>query len=154
MDTNFQNAKLMLEQSGEISGVTVGKSMWPLFRSDKDIAVIKKTDGKLKVNDVLLYRKKETDEFILHRLIKITDNGFIIRGDNRYSIETNITNDDIIGVMKGFERNGKYYDCEKSKAYKLYIVYIRASYPIRRLWHKFKSFLKVVKRKIRKMLTK
>lgn len=145
MDTNFKNAKLLLEQNGEISGLTVGNSMLPLFRSDKDIAFIRKSDGNFKVNDVLLYRKKATDEFILHRLIKITKNGFVIRGDNRYSVETDITNDDIIGVMKGFERNGKYYDCEKSRAYKLYIIYIRVSYPLRRFYKKIKGFLNLLK---------
>ena len=123
MDTNFVNAKRLLEQNGEISGHTVGKSMLPLFRSDKDIAIIKKIDGKLKVNDVLLYRKKETDEFILHRLLKVTKSGYIIRGDNRYSVEKNITDEDIVGVMTAFERNGKYYECDKSIWYKLYVIY-------------------------------
>lgn len=151
MDTNFINAKRLLEQNGEISGRTVGKSMLPLFRSDRDIAIIKKIDRKLKVNDVLLYRKKETDEFILHRLIKIDENGYIIRGDNRYNREKNVTDDDIIGVMTAFERNGKYYECDKSTSYKLYVFYIRASYPLRRVIHKFRSFIKVVKLKIRKI---
>lgn len=151
MDTNFINAKLLLEQKGEISGLTIGKSMWPLFRSNRDIAIIKKIDSKLKVNDVLLYRKKETDEFILHRLLKITENGYIIRGDNRYSVERNITDDDIIGVMTSFERNGRHYDCRTSKIYKVYVIYIRVSYPLRMLWHKFKGFLKIVKRKLQKL---
>lgn len=151
MDTNFINAKRLLEQNGEILGRTVGKSMLPLFRSEKDIAIIKKIDRKLKINDVLLYRKKETDEFILHRLIKIDENGYVIRGDNRYNCEKNVTDDDIIGVMTAFERNGKYYECDKSTSYKLYVFYIRASYPLRRVIHKFRSFIKVVKLKIRKI---
>ena len=46
MDTNFINAKRLLEQNGEISGRTVGKSMLPLFRSERDIAIIKKIDRK------------------------------------------------------------------------------------------------------------
>ena len=150
MDTNFKNAKYLLEQNGEISGRTVGKSMIPLFRSGKDIAIIKKIDRKLKVNDVLLYRKKDTDEFILHRLIKIDENGYVIRGDNRYSVEKNITDDDIIGVMTAFKRNGKYYECGKSIFYRIYVFYIRASYPFRRLLHKFRSFIKVIKWKILK----
>jgi len=145
MDTNFKNAKQLLEQEGVISGLTVGKSMLPLFRSDKDIAYIKKIEGKLRVNDVLLYRKKSTDEFILHRLIKITKDGYIIRGDNRFVNEFNVTDGDIIGVMTAFERNGKYYDCQKSVVYKLYVLYIRSSYPFRRFFKKIKSFFYLLK---------
>lgn len=151
MDANFENG-CAIEESGEVKGLTVGNSMLPLFRSKKDIVTVTRNYGELRVNDVLLYRKKGTDDLILHRLLKITDNGFIIRGDNRFSKETNVTPDDIVGVVKSFERNGKYYDCETSKAYKAYVIYIRASYPLRRLLHKFRSFIKVVKRKTRKLI--
>ena len=122
MDTNFINAKAQLEQFGEIRGRTSGRSMLPLFRDNKDVAIIKATNGRYNVNDVLLYRKKETDEFILHRVLKVMDDHLVIRGDNRYSKEY-IPYEDVIGVMTAFERNGKYYSCNKSKLYRLYIIY-------------------------------
>ena len=152
MDDNFKNAKLMLYKYGEISGKTVGNSMWPLFRSGRDIATVKKLCGKPKLNDVLLYRKKTTDEFILHRLLKITEDGYIIRGDNKYYTEF-VTDEDIIGVMTEFVRKGKRYDCENG-LYKLYVVYIRVSYPFRRFMHKVETFLKIVKRKLIKCKSK
>ena len=139
MDTNFINAKAQLEQFGEIRGRTSGRSMLPLFRDNKDVAIIKATNGRYNVNDVLLYRKKETDEFILHRVLKVMDDHLVIRGDNRYSKEY-IPYEDVIGVMTAFERNGKYYSCNKSKLYRLYIIYIRSSYPLRRLFKKIKTF--------------
>ena len=139
MDTNFKNAKLQLEQYGEILGRTSGNSMLPLFRNNKDSAIIKNANGNYKVNDVVLYRKPKTDEFILHRILKVMDDHLVIRGDNRYSKEY-IPFEDVIGVMTTFERNGKQYNCNNSKAYKLYVIYIRASYPLRRLLKKIKSF--------------
>ncbi len=148
-----QNSRLIEEyykNGDEIFGLTVGESMYPLFRSDKDVATVKRLSDIPKVNDVLLYKIPNDDKLVLHRLIKLTENGMVIRGDNCYFKETNITFDDIIGVMTSFERNGKYYDCKTSKAYKAYIIYIRLSYPIRRLLHKFKSFIKVVKSHINK----
>jgi len=132
MNSDFDTAKAILRDRGEITGVTSGNSMKPLFRSGKDRAVIIPKPDFLKVNDVLLYRKKSTNEVILHRVIKATDNGLIIRGDNLYFNETNVDEDDIIGVLKGFYRNGRYYDCKKSISYKLYVVCIRLSYPLRR----------------------
>ena len=146
LENDFKLAAEVFKDKDEIQGLTVGKSMLPIFRDNKDIAIVKKITAPLKENDVLLYRKKgKTDEYILHRLLKITDNGYLIRGDNTYYNETNITNDDIVGVLKGFYRNGKYYDCQKSFTYKLYVVYIRLSYPIR-------HFILRAIRKLKRML--
>ena len=153
MDINFKNAKSGLEKNGEIKGLTVGNSMLPLFRNNKDIVTIKSIDRDLKVNDVLLYRKKSTDEFILHRLLKITKECLIIRGDNRYTKEY-IPFEDVIGVMTAFERNGKYYDCSKSVTYKLYVIYIRAIFPLKRFFKKVKSFFLLLKRNPKGLIKK
>lgn len=143
MENNFKNAAEVFKTKDEITGLTVGNSMLPLFRNNKDIAVVKKITEPIKVNDVLLYRKKnKADEYILHRLIKITDGGYVIRGDNTYFDETNVTDDDIIGVLSAFYRNDKYYECDKSIKYKIYVVFIRLSYPARRLLRRVNNKLK------------
>lgn len=143
MENNFKNDAEVFKTKDEITGLTVGNSMLPLFRNNKDIAVVKKITEPIKVNDVLLYRKKnKADEYILHRLIKITDGGYVIRGDNTYFDETNVTDDDIIGVLSAFYRNDKYYECDKSIKYKIYVVFIRLSYPARRLLRRVNNKLK------------
>ena len=142
MSNNFEVAKGVLKENGELIGMTSGKSMFPLFRDNKDRAVIVPISQKLRVNDVLLYRKVTTNELILHRIVKIKNGNPILRGDNLYFNETRIPADDILGVMKGFYRNGKYYDCKKSLSYKLYVFFLRASYPIRYLFKKAFSLLK------------
>lgn len=145
MSNNLNSPKDILRQKGEIVGVTNGNSMWPLFRSGKDKAVIVPQNADFKVNDVLLYCNPHTKEFILHRIIKIDEDGLIIRGDNLYFNETNVKKDDIIGVLKGFYRGGKYFDCKKSLTYKLYVILIRAIFPIRffiyRVINKLKKLL-------------
>lgn len=149
MEKNFNNAQQIFKTQDEIVGLTVGNSMFPLFRSEKDMAVVKKITAPIKVNDVLLYRKKNTEsEFILHRLIKIAPCGYIIRGDNLYVNETDVSKSDIIGVLKGFYRNGKYYDCEKSYKYKIYCFYIKYSYPVRFYLRKARIALSKLKQRI------
>lgn len=147
MNNSFSIAKNLLEQNGEIIGVTKGNSMRPLFRDDKDRAVIAPLPPKIKRNDVLLYKKPQNDEVVLHRVIKIADGNPILRGDALYVRESNIPQSYIIGIMKGFYRGEKYYDCKKSLKYKLYVFYIRLSYPLRRFLHKVKSFCKILKHK-------
>lgn len=147
MNNNFSIAKNLLEQNGEIVGATKGDSMRPLFRDGKDRAVIIPLPQKIKPNDVLLYKKNNSEDVVLHRIIKVVNNMPVFRGDALYFREYDIPRENILGIMKGFYRGEKYYDCKKSLKYKLYVFYIRVSYPLRRFGHKVKSFFKILKRK-------
>ena len=111
--------------------------MYPLLRDHKDIAVIGRLTRELKVNDVPLYRKRGFKQLVLHRIIKIKrDGSLVIRGDNTYKNEFDISREHITGVLVGFYRNGRYIDCERSRAYLIYICLMRMFYPIRWTWHK------------------
>lgn len=142
MIDNFDIAKTLLEQNGEITGDTAGNSMKPLFRSGKDKAVIIRAESKIKIGDVLLYKSSNADTLNLHRVVKITKNGPVLRGDSLFYNETNIARSNIIGILKGFYRNNKYYDCQKHFGYKIYVAYIIVSFPFRRCIRKLKSVIK------------
>ena len=118
MECEFKSCTDYFKDGDEIKGLTVGNSMYPLFKNERDIVNVKKLVGRPKKNDVLLYKKSNGDGLILHRLLKISDDGMIIRGDNQYVKETDVTLDRVVGVMTAFERKGKYYECDKSRAYK------------------------------------
>lgn len=154
MEQGFKNADAALSENPEIAVLTSGISMRPMLRQHRDIVIIERVNRRLKVGDVPLYRREGCERFVLHRIVKITDNGYVIRGDNLYQNEYTVTDDDIIGVLKAFYRDGKYYDCAKSRAYKAYSVYIRLNYPIRWLWRvKTKPFLaRITPRPIKKLI--
>ena len=42
-----------------------------------------------------------------------------MRGDNRIGIEYGVTDEQVIGVLEGFYRNGTYVNCEDAR----YLVY-------------------------------
>lgn len=136
MEKEFIGADKALLQNPEISVLTSGISMRPLFREHKDVVVIERVTRPLKRGDVILYRRKGWENFVLHRLIRITKKGLVIRGDNLYYNEYDINREDVIGILKAFYRGGKYCECEKSFAYKLYTQYIIISYPIRLVFTK------------------
>lgn len=146
---NYNSTAEALSENREVAVKPNGISMMPMLRENKDTVVIEQIDRQLKVNDVPLYRVKNCDKFVLHRIIKIKENGYVIRGDNVYHREF-VKKEDIIGVLKGFYREDKYISCATSAGYKLYVVFIRASYPIRHLWVIYiRPFLSKIKRKIK-----
>ena len=132
---DLKTAGQALIENEEISVLTLGCSMRPMLRQHKDIVVIKRIDCKLKKGDVVLY-PGNNDQYILHRIMRVRKDGYVIRGDNNYFTEYGITDSNIVGVLKEFYRNGKYVNCASSKGYKLYIFYIRHSYYLRYLWKK------------------
>ena len=121
-----------LEVCDEISVLTKGYSMYPLFRPHKDVVIVKRVDSKLEKGDVVLYPGKD-GEFILHRIMRIKRDYFIIRGDNNYFTEQ-VDKNKIVGILKEFYRDGKYINCSKNFKYKLYTFYICHSYWLRILW--------------------
>ncbi len=149
MTDNFEIAKDLLLANGEITGLTKGNSMKPLFRDGKDKAIILPLTAPLKPNDILLYRNNVSQDIVLHRVVKIKNGKLTLRGDNLFYNEIDIKKEDIIGVLKAFYRNRKYYECQKSTVYKIYTLYIRVSYPLRLVFHKSVSLLKRIKRKIK-----
>ncbi len=107
-----------------------GTSMYPLLKSGKDRVVIAPVDSTLKKNDVPLY-KGEDGKLVLHRIIRVKTDGYVIRGDNLYRNEYNVTDEKIVGVLKGIYKGDKLYNCDTDFWYKLYVCFIRAIYPLR-----------------------
>ena len=95
-----------LEQNGSMTYTNVGRSMLPLLRQGKDLFVLeKKGSGRCRVGDVVLYRRGE--KYVLHRVVEVRENDYVILGDNCVRREYGITDDDVIAVMTGFVRSGK-----------------------------------------------
>lgn len=132
---NLSNVDEVLKTEPEAAVLTRGVSMRPMLREHRDVVIIERINRPLKRWDVPLYRRKKNEPFVLHRIIKITKDGrYVIRGDNTYKLELNVTDDDMIGVLKAFYREGKYYDCATDKGYKVYVFFNQISYPVRWFW--------------------
>ena len=93
------------------SGATVtiqpkGTSMLPLIRQGQDEVILKKPSGRLKKYDIPFY-KRESGQFVLHRIIKVRKNDYVLCGDNQVDYEYNITDDMILAVVDSIIRDGK-----------------------------------------------
>lgn len=90
----------VIKRKGIYVGTVNGNSMFPMLRNRKDTVIIRPLTGKLKKYDVVLYRKR--DMYVLHRIVKIMSEGYIICGDNCINLETDVTDEQIIGKLEGF----------------------------------------------------
>ncbi len=117
--------------------------MMPLLRQGRDLFTItKKTGERYKAGDVVLY-ERQPDKYILHRIIEVRENDYIILGDNCISKEYGITDKNILGVMTSYTRAGVEYSVN-SLSYKIYTFLIMHTIGTRIFLKKFLHKLKRV----------
>ncbi len=117
-----------LEKHGYCASTTRGTSMEPLFRTGRDMVIIKRVTGECKKYDVVLYRYP-SGKYVLHRIIRVKPNEYIIRGDNTFKLE-HIPKERILGVLERFNRKGKSHTVEE-RSFKIYSRVWNFLYPIR-----------------------
>lgn len=141
-----------LDTNGYLLYTNVGVSMLPLLRQKRDIIEIRKVGtDRCKKYDVVLY--KRGDKYILHRILKVLPDGYIIAGDHNTIVEKDIKDKNILGVMTRVIRNGKSITPD-NLLYKLYVHLWCDIYPVRMMILKIKAFMGRVLRKIQRILTR
>ena len=128
----------ILEKEGVFVSTTSGVSMYPMLRDRRDTIIVTKPDGRLKKYDVALYKRGES--YVLHRVIKVLPDSYIIRGDNCLAKEYGITDGDVIGKLKSFYRKEKEINM-MSISYRLYSRLIIVLHPLVSIKIKLKSKL-------------
>lgn len=113
-----------LEESGEVSFISAGTSMLPTIRDRKDTVTLVKPQGKLKKGDIPFYQR-DNGQYILHRIVYVNGDTYVTCGDNQWVNEYNVRDDQIIGVLKSFDRNGKTHHVDDT-SYKLYVKLLPA----------------------------
>ena len=141
----MSSLKKYLSEQGKIISSNVGVSMLPLLRQGKDLFFIEKKGAeRCKVGDVVLYRRKR--QYVLHRIIEVRPDDYVILGDNCTLKEYGIKDSDILAIMTSFIRNGREHSVNEL-AYKIYsFVWLKLA-PIRIfLRHKiFPAIKKLIK---------
>lgn len=128
--SDFESIKEILDRTGTYTGLTMGSSMQPLIHQQRDNIIVVKNKDRLKKYDVPVYVTPD-GKYIMHRVIKVCDDHYVIVGDNLLRKEY-VTDDMICGVLVGFYKNGKrYIDLQNSVPYKIYSRIWVALLPVR-----------------------
>ena len=124
------NIAQYLSENGTLTYSNRGVSMWPLLREGRDMFTLRRKGAeRCRRGDIVLYRRPP-DKYVLHRVIAVRENDYVILGDNCIAYEYGITDADILGVMTGFTRGGRDYSVECS-GYRLYTFIILHTITIR-----------------------
>ncbi len=114
--TNEKNAvfdgvkfEKVIEKTGCVCTQTVGVSMNPFIVMGRDTVFIVKNKSRLKKFDVAFFKRPD-GTYVLHRVMKVFDDGYKITGDNAY-VGEKVFEWQIIGVMEGYYKKKRYVDC-------------------------------------------
>ena len=104
----------VLNKDNELFFTNVGYSMYPLIKEREDILHIVKTN-EFKKGDILLY-KSNVDHYVLHRLLKIKKDKYILAGDYNYFKDQPIAKEQILGKLITIKKkDGRIFDLNKDK---------------------------------------
>lgn len=118
---NVKTIEEVLRTEGMFISTTSGFSMYPMLRDRKDTVVIVPPNRRLQKGEVVLY--KANDTYVLHRILEVLPDSYIIRGDNCDEKEYGITDEQIIGVLIEFYRGDRKIDME-GRSYNIYCTYL------------------------------
>ncbi|MDE5936858.1 MAG: S24/S26 family peptidase [Ruminococcus sp.] len=133
-----------INRTGELLQTTVGNSMEPMLKNRQNIVVLKKPKGILKKYDVTLY-KRPNGQYVLHRVLKVRKNDYIICGDNQWRKEI-VPHEWIIGVLSRYYKNSNLIsvDDESYRKYLKTLVFRRKKLWLKALPNRFiRKFRKV-----------
>ena len=126
----------LLAEDGMYVSTTSGVSMMPMLRDRRDTIVITPAAERLKKYDVALYRRG--DDYLLHRVVKVLPDSYIICGDNCITLEKEITDAQVIGKLTEVRRGEKALRLDGFR-YGLYCRYIVATFYPRRAFRRVKG---------------
>ena len=139
----------ILAETGELFTTASGVSMLPCIRPKRDMLHLAKPRHHIKKYDVLLYKRKN-GTYILHRVMEVKSDRYVLCGDNQWVLEHGITDEQVLGVLIGFYRGKKYIDCQKNHLYHFYVKLWCFSLGIRRWFLRGMNLMRRIGGKLRK----
>ena len=139
---NSSSIEEEIRKNGRFVYSNRGTSMLPLIREGKDVVVLTPPSFPLRKYDVPLYKPAHFDgKYVLHRIVKVVDGSYVIRGDNCITCEYGVSDGDIVGVLSAVVRGGKEISVS-SMGYKIYSRIWCFIYPLRYVFKRFKGLLR------------
>lgn len=129
-----------LEKGEKLVHINKGNSMLPMLRPHRDLMIIeKRPEARCRKYDLVLYKRPD-GVYVIHRILKVRKDDYIICGDHCWKREIGVKEDWILGVLTSFVRDGKEISVKDPR----YLLYVH-------LWSDFfwiRAFILRVKAKV------
>ena len=146
MESLYEVIGLQLQNGGKANLMITGVSMKPMLTEGRDTVILIPITEDPVAGDIVLYRR-DNGQFVLHRIIRITPESYLISGDNQYALEE-VSRQQMLAVVSGFTRKGRVYALQEP-GYRLYCwvwvklfwlrkPYIKLRRRLGRIYHKLK----------------
>ncbi|MDD4211929.1 MAG: S24/S26 family peptidase [Bacilli bacterium] len=90
----------IIDQYGGFIYYPVGTSMLPLIVEGVHSVKLEKINRPIRKYDIVLYHR-DNDQYVLHRVVRVHEDFYDMKGDNQFMIEKNIRKDQVIAIMSG-----------------------------------------------------
>ncbi|MBQ7433261.1 MAG: S24/S26 family peptidase [Lachnospiraceae bacterium] len=108
-NTYISTLRQIVENGQEVSLKISGSSMMPFLIHERDMILFGPVKGELKKGDMVFFQRQE-GQFVMHRICKITPEGYYIVGDAQVVIEGPIKREQIFAKVNRARRKGKWID--------------------------------------------
>lgn len=106
-DVLIPQIKRMIDEGKSVTFLVKGYSMRLFLENNRDKVILAPCEkDKVKPGDVIL-AEVEKDVYVLHRIIRRTDNSLILKGDGNIRGTESCRTSDIVGIAVGFYRKGR-----------------------------------------------
>lgn len=107
----FSEIEKMLAEGRQASFTVMGYSMYPFLVSGRDSVIVEHLGTrKPRIGDILLF-KPLPDRYMLHRVTKLTEDGFETTGDRNSFRDGLFPYDSIVGRASAIVRKGRTIPC-------------------------------------------
>lgn len=137
---------LQLENGGRARLTVTGRSMLPLLRAYRDTVELVPVSGRQEKGRIILYRR-ENGQFVLHRIVRLTEDGYICCGDNE-AVREPVAQKQLLAVTDALIRKGKRITMDAC-SYRLYTALWVGLFPLRGAYIKLRRWCGRHYRKLR-----
>lgn len=96
----------LAEEGKVVSMLIAGSSMSPFLCHNRDYIYFTKPERELKRGDMVFYRR-DSGQYVMHRIYKITENGYYMVGDAQTQVEGPLRREQIFARIIKVKRDGK-----------------------------------------------
>lgn len=140
-----------LEKNGTLVYTNVGVSMMPLLRQGRDLMVIRrKGEERCRKYDAVLF-KRANGQYVLHRIVKVLENGYYIIGDNCVAGEF-VREEQVLGILTEVSRDGRKTIRMTDRMYLVYVHLWCDALPVRCFLLRVKSVVRRIGGKVLRLL--